>query len=77
MPETPDGGWFLDDSEDPYSEVVEAEGNPYSVVRRSRRWFVVKRDSGKVVPGGDHGRDKAKALAHFRALEMAAHGEAE
>jgi len=58
-------------------EIVEVEGNPYSVVKRSGRWFVVKRDTGKVVPGGDHGRDKKKALAHFRALEMAAHGEAE
>jgi len=27
------------------------------------------------MPGGNHGQDKAKAMAHFRALEMAAHKE--
>jgi hypothetical protein len=65
------------DWEEPAEDEVAAEGNPYSVVRRSGRWFVVKRDSGTVVPGGDHGRDKKKALAHFRALEMATSGEGE
>jgi len=63
------GGWDENDED----EVVEAAGNPYTVVRRSGRWFVVKRDTGEVVSGGDHGRDKKRALAH---LETAAHGEA-
>lgn len=62
------GDW---EEENVDEDEIVAEGNPYAVVRRSGRWFVVKRDTNEVVPGGDHGRDKKKALAHFRALEMA------
>ena len=64
------GDWRDDDDDDAY-----AVGNPYKLVKRGGKWLVVKRDSGQVVPGGDHGRDKQKALAHFRALEMAYRGE--
>lgn len=47
-------------------------GNPYHIGRRGNRWVVVKNDDGKVM-----GRfpSHAKALAQFRALEIAAHKE--
>lgn len=56
-------------------EEVAAVGNPYKVVRRGGDWCVVKRDTGKLVPGGNHKQDKDEAMRHFRALEMAAHKE--
>ena len=66
------GDYLDDEDEDAY-----AVGNPYKLVKRGGRWLVVKRESGQVVPSGDHGRDKQKALAHFRVLEMAYQGESE
>ncbi len=48
----------------------EVHSNPYSLVHRGGNWIVVKSNTGEVVPGGNHKRDHAGALAHLRALEV-------
>lgn len=54
---------------------VVAEGNPYKLLERDGQYVIVNAETGKVVPGGNHGSDKGKAMAHFRALEAAYHRE--
>jgi len=66
-PKNPDGSPAEDESTPP-QEIV-AEGNPYTVVKRGGRYLVIKSNTGETVPGGDHGSDKKKALAHLAALE--------
>jgi hypothetical protein len=53
-----------------WDDEVACVGNPYKLVRRGSDWCVVKAATGEIVPGGNHGGNKAKALAHFRALEI-------
>lgn len=50
-------------------------GNPYEVKQLAGKWVVTKKGTDDVVPGGEHGTDKAKAMKHFAALEMAYHKE--
>jgi hypothetical protein len=56
-------------AEETEPEETAAVGNPYKVVKRAGNWVVIKADTNAVVPGGNHGKDKSKALAHFKALE--------
>lgn len=46
-----------------------AIGNPYKVVKKGKKWAVVKISDGKTVPGGLHAT-KAEAMKHFAALEI-------
>lgn len=55
---------------DPNRDRVVTSGNPYKVLARSGAFCVVKADSGELVKGGCH-PSKARALAHFKALEAA------
>ena len=55
------------------AEEFAAQGNPYEVVRQDGEWVVRKVHGKKVV--GRHGQDKAKAMAHWRALEAATRNE--
>lgn len=64
----------------PGGGTLAVKGGPYNVVNRKKpgesgsRWCVVKQETGAVVPGGDHGNDKGRAIAHLRALEQATAG---
>jgi hypothetical protein len=40
----------------------------YKVVQQSEDWVVLNTDTGKMVPGGNHGSDRSRAMAHLRAL---------
>ncbi len=47
--------------------VMKDEG-PYKLIKRDGKWLVVKADTGKIVPGGDHGHDEKGARKHLAAL---------
>lgn len=62
-PEVKDGGPGVEPG-----DVVEQDEGPYKLIKRGDKYLVIKADTGEIVPGGDHGKDKKKAAAHLAAL---------
>lgn len=62
-----------DESATDQDEVVLVD-NPYTVLKRNGKYVVVKSDSGKPVPGGEH-PTKRRAKKHHAALEAATKDE--